>query len=568
MAIGSEEPRDPHGPWRGALWLAAVLALVVYVYPLLLAARIPLTDPDEGLHASIAQEMVRRGDWVVPRLMGEPFLDKPILYFWAETASLRAFGMSEWAVRLPGLLFGLLGMLATGIAGRRMFGRPTGVVAAMFYATMFIPTALVQSPTHDVALVPLVTLAILLFWEAEQAQSRRAAAGYTLAIGLLLGLSILTKGLVGVALVGIAYGGYLLLGRRLTVAICARGAAVLLVAAAIGGTWFIAMEVHNPGFLHYYFIDRHLKGFATATQSHGLQPWWYYLPFLLGGGLPWIAYLPVVIRDQWATRGTADPSLRRPGSPLLLLWCWVVGCALVLSISHSKLVTYLWPVFPAVAILAAVAWTRLWDGALSQGARRLLGFTLWLSCLTGPAVLPAVLAAARWKIDLRLPWTVWAVGVAISLTAAAPLAFWLAGRYRAVLATALLTLAAQFVFLVTAALPQAAEGFSARELAGYLNQREVLPSSVLVVEERLGSLGFYLNNRPGAGPNEPRLQSIRFAEVFDPRVVGPRAVVVLPEGKARAGAKRGDKLSGIPYQRVGHYRVYSGEELLGRGGGG
>ena len=74
-------------------------------------------DPDEGLHASIAQEMADGGDWLVPRLMGKPFLDKPILYFWAEAASLRLFGMSEAAVRLPGLLFGLLGMIARGWPG-------------------------------------------------------------------------------------------------------------------------------------------------------------------------------------------------------------------------------------------------------------------------------------------------------------------------------------------------------------------------------------------------------------------------------------------------------------------
>ena len=68
---------------------------------------IPLVDPDEGLHASVAQEMVERGDWIVPRMLHQPFLDKPILYFWAVALSLKAFGMSEAAVRLPGLLFGI-----------------------------------------------------------------------------------------------------------------------------------------------------------------------------------------------------------------------------------------------------------------------------------------------------------------------------------------------------------------------------------------------------------------------------------------------------------------------------
>ena len=163
-----------------------------------------LLDPDEGLHAAIAQEMVERGDWVVPRLQGKPFLDKPILYFWAEAASLKLFGMSEGAVRLPGLLLGMLGMAATGIVGGRMFGRDAGWLAAIFYASMVLPVALTQAAAHDVALVPWVAFATLLLWEAEQAASPRKALAGTIAAGVFLGLAMLTKGLVGVALVAAA----------------------------------------------------------------------------------------------------------------------------------------------------------------------------------------------------------------------------------------------------------------------------------------------------------------------------------------------------------------------------
>ena len=88
-----------------------------------------LVDPDEGLHASIAQEMVESGDWIVPHQLKEPFLDKPILYFWAIAASLKLFGMSEAAVRLPGLLFGMLGTLTTAAVAWRILDRRTGLIA-------------------------------------------------------------------------------------------------------------------------------------------------------------------------------------------------------------------------------------------------------------------------------------------------------------------------------------------------------------------------------------------------------------------------------------------------------
>ena len=81
-------------------------------------------DPDEGLHAAIAQEMAGRGDYVTPRFLGEPFLDKPILFFWTEALSLRLFGHNESAVRVPPLLFGLAGMLSVALLGRTLFGTP------------------------------------------------------------------------------------------------------------------------------------------------------------------------------------------------------------------------------------------------------------------------------------------------------------------------------------------------------------------------------------------------------------------------------------------------------------
>jgi len=114
------------------LLLAAALAMVIFVLPL--AVNFPLLDPDEGLHASIAQEMVERGDWVVPHFLGKPFLDKPFLYFWCQALSLKCFGMNEFAVRLPGLFLGFLGCITTGIVGWRMFGRTTGWWQASFTA--------------------------------------------------------------------------------------------------------------------------------------------------------------------------------------------------------------------------------------------------------------------------------------------------------------------------------------------------------------------------------------------------------------------------------------------------
>ena len=538
--------------WRGASLLAAALVAVLYLYPLAIARSIPLLDPDEGIHATIAQEIVDHGDWVTPQLLGKPFFDKPILHFWAQALSLHLLGMSEAAVRLPGLIFGLLGALTTGWLGARMLDRGTGLIAGLFYGTMIFPVALCQAAAPDVALVPWVNLALLAFWELLRAGSRREAMLATFGAGLALGLAILTKGLVGVALVGVGFGMYVLLGRRLSLSICGYGGLALLVALMVAAPWYVAVEVRNPGYLHYYFVGRHLLGFATETQRHGGQPWWYYLPILLGGGLPWIAYLPVTISEAWANRRTGRAD--RAG-PTVLLWSWLVGGVVLLSVSHSKLATYIWPLFPAAALLAATAWAAWLRGRLSDRSRAMLSSTFWISTAAGPLVLPLAMAVAGREHSLRFAPATWAVGLLIAAVAWTPLWLWRRQRARGALAAAMLGMAAQFAFVVTAILPPVAEGLSARELAVYFNDLGELPPRVYVTEERVGSLAFYLRPELRMGLQEDQLRRLKFDRLTGPPEVIPGTVLAVAERKFARAEKYFD-FRDSEYRRAGRYRLY------------
>ncbi len=572
--------------WRVMLATAAVLALLVFVYPLCLD--VPLLDPGEGVHAVVSQEMVQSGDWITPCFLGRPFFDKPILYFWCQAASMRLFGVDESAVRLPGLLLGLLGAVTTAMVGGRMFGRTVGLVAGMFYATMILPTALAQAASHDVALIPAVNLALLLLWESDRAQTRGARAGCTAAAGVLLGLMVLTKGLAGVALAGVAYGSYLLLTRRLTAVHCLRGGAALAVAALVAMPWYLAVEQEEPGFLYYYFIDRHLLGFATGSQIHGGQPWWYYVPILLGGGLPWIGYLPITIRDNWLRRKAATagdssggaarvlasakgdspifvPPLRvgvrksgqSPSGAMPLLWCWLIGGTLLLSISSSKLATYLWPVFPPVAILAAVAWGRLIEGTLTDAARARLGRSLLISSLAGPLAPASALAVAQWAFAVELTWQAWAVTLAAGCAAWLPPLLWRSGRPAATLCTSTLTAALQFAAIMTFVMPQVAAANSARDLAVHFNRLGSLPPRLLVADQRIGTLLFYLDDDLRAGLKPGQLRQVKMAGL---RRLAADTVVALPERVFRRVSRQVD-LSGVDCEWVGRYRLYTSADL-------
>ena len=542
--------------WKGLLGLALLAGLGI-ICPLLVAPYIPLVDPDEGIHAAVAQEMVEGGNWIVPHLLDEPFLDKPILYFWAIAASLKIFGMSEAAVRLPGLLCGMLGTLTTAAVAWRMLGRRCGLIAGAFYASMILPLALVQLPAHDVALVPWVNLALLCFWESDCGGSSRRAWAWTAAAGLLLGLAILTKGLAGVALVGIAYGGYLIVSRRLRLIHCFRAALALTVAAIIGSSWYFAVEHSNPGFLRYYFFERHVLGFLTHSQPHGLAPWWYYFPVLIVGGLPWIGYLPVLVQDAVSRRRKRIPAMTdaRGNRPLLLLGCWFVGCTLFLTVSSSKFVPYIWPVFPAVAILAAVVWAGKMDGMLSDGAERWMDRTVWCTCLLGPLALPATFAITQIALPTRFSLTAWTLAVGAGLTSLAPLWSWLRGRYRLTVGLAVTTVCGQLVVLLLCALPQVAAGLSGRDLADYFNHTRELPSRMLMVQDRIGSVVFYLDRdlRNQLHPGQMAYQNI--PDPMPLPVLDTKEWVVIPERHVHTVSSAYD-LSALPYEQAGHFRLY------------
>ena len=117
------------------------------------------------------------------------------------------------------------------------------------------------------------------------------------------------------------------------------------MAALVALPWYLAMDAREPGYLRYYFVDRHLLGFATDTQRHSGQPWWFYLPIVVGGGLPWLA----LVRSRH-----------------LLLWTWLLGAVVLLSLAESKAVTYVLPALPAIAILAATSAPsmRVWRGTV------------------------------------------------------------------------------------------------------------------------------------------------------------------------------------------------------------
>lgn len=351
--------------------LAIVLALFVAVWLANLDVR-KLIKSDEGRYAEIAREMVATGDWITPRYNDLKYFYKPPLQYWATAAAYEAFGVDEWTARLWTALTGLATVLFTGFFAARLFGRDVGIAAAVVSGSSLMIVALGHLLTLDMSLACFMTLTLGAFLLAErEAADAGARRRWMLVAWAGMALGVLSKGLPALVLPGGVLFVHLLwqrdwaLLRRLELL---RGLALFLLIAA---PWFVAVSLANPEFPRYFFWHEHVERFLTKVHGR-YEPWWYFIPVLALGFVPWtLALVPAVARG-WR----ADPERR--DQPQRVLWLWAVLIYLFFSASSSKLASYLVPIAPALAVLVALQLPRL--------SRR-----AWVAMLAPMLVLGAVL---------------------------------------------------------------------------------------------------------------------------------------------------------------------------------
>ncbi|HEY6873125.1 MAG TPA: glycosyltransferase family 39 protein [Geobacteraceae bacterium] len=316
--------------------------------------RIPLLEPDEGRYAEIPREMIERGDFITPHLNYVKYFEKPPLHYWLNALSFELFGQNEFAARFPGALMGLLTVLLTYHAGRTLFGRRAGLLAALILgtATGFLVQA--RLDITDMTLTCTLSAALAFFILAARDGERRAGLYYHLSY-IAAALAILAKGLIGIVFPGAIIFLHLLITRRwrlLGEMRLATGIPLLLLVAA---PWFVLVSLRNPEFARFFFIHEHFERFLTKVHGR-YQPFWFFIPVLAGTMLPWSFFIPSALKGTWRDRKSPE------GESRLYLAIWAVFIFLFFSKSDSKLVPYILPVFPPLALLMGSAWS---DGAAS-----------------------------------------------------------------------------------------------------------------------------------------------------------------------------------------------------------
>ena len=311
-----------------------------------------LVRPDEGRYAEIPREMVATGDWLTPRLNAIKYFEKPPLQYWATATAYTLFGEHHWTARLWPALSGLLCVLLIYFAGRRLFGEVTGFYAALILASSpgFIMVA--QINTLDMGLTLFMTATLLCFLLGLTDTARKNSP-WILAAWASAALAVLSKGLIGFVLPAAVIGAYVLLHRDWRLLARLRWGWGLAIFFAIAAPWFVLVQQANPEFFDFFFIHEHLARFTSKVHRRQ-GGWWYFLPVLVFGLLPWIMHLPRALMRGWRDTQSRDTGTFRP---LRFLALWAVLIFLFFSASGSKLPSYILPVFPALALLIAHALT-------------------------------------------------------------------------------------------------------------------------------------------------------------------------------------------------------------------
>ena len=319
-----------------------------------------ITDSDEAFYAESAREMVASGDWVTPSYNYEPRFQKPILYYWLTASAFLGLGTSEMASRLWAAMAGLGLVLVTAAAGRRWYDESTGMLAGAIVATNFGYFSIGHMALPDLPLAFCVSLAI---WAALVAtlEPERSPRPFVLLASLALGLGVLTKGPVGLIIPALVLVPVLLIERRSLALTPSDIGLGLVVIFAVAVPWYALMWFrHGTEYLQGFFIGDNFERFATA-RFNDPRPWWFYLPIVAGGLLPWTP-LAVV----WL--GPLSQFLKRQrdvGTIDLRLLLWAVLPLAFFSLSVGKQPRYILPILPPLALLLAssiVQRTQEWRG--------------------------------------------------------------------------------------------------------------------------------------------------------------------------------------------------------------
>ena len=325
------------------VWLA--VALILCVASLLMftfLATPPLLDPDEPVYAETAREMLQFGDYISPRIYGDFWYDKPPVYYWLVAAAFKVFGFGEFAARFPSAFFAVSGAVLVYLAGRRLINERAALLAALVLATSLEYFYLGNAAVTDMTLNFFLTAALLSFLRQK----------YYLLYGFAA-LAVMTKGPVALFFCGVIISLHLLVTGSLNRIKTMKVVSGSVLLAVIALPWYGVMySLHGMDFIDTFLGFHNVTRFLQPEHASGAI-WYYYIPVLILGFFPWSAFLVQAFLAGSKAKGEC-----RDTCIFLVIWAAVVF--LFFSLSQTKLVSYILPMYPPLALLTGYYFDKVW----------------------------------------------------------------------------------------------------------------------------------------------------------------------------------------------------------------
>jgi len=326
-------------------WLVAIISIIIVFSNL---GGIPLLDPDEPVYAETPKEMFTFNEFVSPRIFGEYWYDKPPMYYWLVAASYKIFGMTEFAARFPSAILAVICTLVVYWSGRRLFNERAGMAGALVLATSIEFFYLGKAAVTDMTLLLFLTISLLSFIQKK----------YYLAY-IFAALATVTKGPIGLLLPGAIVFSYILVTRNWSQIKSMKIPSGLVIYALVALPWYVMMYYfHGSAFVDTFLGFHNLTRFTSPEHPEGVL-WYYYIPVLILGFFPWTA---IMLQSMWTslTKGRQD------FSALLFLNIWAIVIFVFFTISQTKLVSYILPMYPPLAMIVGWYIDRLWTASNQQ----------------------------------------------------------------------------------------------------------------------------------------------------------------------------------------------------------
>ena len=307
-----------------------------------------LTGPDEPRYAEVAREMLLSHDYITPRLMGQVWFEKPVLYYWLAASAYSIWGVNETAARLPSAAAAFLLTLTLFLGTRPVLPFETRWLSSIIFATSLGTIAFSRAASTDMLLTATFSIAMILFWVTLQDQSAAPSIPRVAIAYVFLGLSVLAKGPVGVVLAAaILFSYFWISGKWAEIGKLRIPLGIAVLAAVILPWFLLCYQANGWAFIDTFLIHHNLLRFATNEFRHA-RPFWFYVPVILGVLLPWtfLLLLPgsrsreLFNRDAWRNR-----------SQRVILGVWIAIPFLFFTIARSKLPGYILPVLVPLSVV-------------------------------------------------------------------------------------------------------------------------------------------------------------------------------------------------------------------------